>query len=63
MKATIVSENHNANMAYDSKELIKAYIVLSGNKEIIRVNIYMGRSSQASVVYCNFFVIGLQSGA
>ena len=63
MKATIVSEKHNANMAYDSRELTKAYVVLSGNKEVIRVKLFMGRSSQASVVYCNFFVIGLQSGA
>jgi len=43
--------------------LVRAYVVLSGNKEVIRVKLFMGRSSQASVVYCNFFVIGLQSGA
>ena len=63
MKATIVSENHNANMAYDSKELIKAYVVLSGNKEVIRVKLFMGRSRNASAVYCNFFIIGGASGA
>jgi len=63
MKATIVSENHNAKISYDRKELVRAYVVLSGNKEVIRVKLFMGRSSQASVFYCNFFVIGLQSGA
>lgn len=63
MKATIVSENHNAKISYDQKELVRAYVVLSGNKEVIRVELFMGRSSQASVFYCNFFVIGLQSGA
>ena len=63
MKASIISENHNANMTYDSKELIKAYVVLSSSKQVIRVKIFMGRSSTASVVYCNFFIIGGASGA
>lgn len=63
MKATIVSENHNAKISYGKKELVKAYVVLSGSKEVINVKLFMGRSASASVVYCNFFVIGLQSGA
>ena len=63
MKATIVNEKHNAKISYDKKELVRAYVVLSGNKEVINVRLFMGRSNSASVVYCNFFVIGLQSGA
>lgn len=63
MKATIVNEKHNAKISYDQKELVRAYVVLSGNKEAIKVELFMGRSNSASVVYCNFFIIGLQSGA
>ena len=63
MKATIVDKKHNANMAYDNKELVKAYVVLSGSKQVIRVKLYMGRNASASVVYCNFFIIGGASGS
>jgi hypothetical protein len=63
MKATIVNEKHNAKISYDQKELVRAYVVLSGNKEVIKVELFMGRSNNANVVYCNFFVIGGVSGA
>lgn len=66
MKAKIVKENQfNASQPKNKETVntLRVCAVVKGEiKEVITARFYMGRSSQASVVYCCLWVSGVCSG-
>lgn len=59
INANITGLGSNLTKNHDNKELIKRYLVISSNLDnVIDCRLYMGRSSNASVVYCDLWVHG-----
>lgn len=60
------TETNNARYEYDKKERIDSFTaVVTKGGEIstpVSVKCYMGRSSSASVVYCNIWIHGSKAG-
>jgi len=57
--AVLTGLSSNLKTNHDNKELVKRYQVISNDLScIIDARLYMGRSSNASVVYCDLWIHG-----
>lgn len=60
-KENITNLKPNLTRNHDNKELVKRYLVISSTLDnVIDCRLYMGRSSNASVVYCDLWIQGNQ---
>lgn len=59
IKANITGLVSSLTKNNTSKELVKRYLVISSNLDnVIDCRLYMGRSSKATVVYCDLWIHG-----